>query len=112
MYLDSLPMVSQAVGRGKPGRNGKLGWKGLPIRVGDTEFDHAIGAHAPSSLVFDIGGKYDLFTCSVGLNDSAFGPDRYPTVTFQVLADGVVAAAASNIHSSNLRSLVANIQGA
>lgn len=111
MYLDSLPMISGATGRGKPGLGGKLGYKGLHLRVYRVKQDRSIGAHAPSSLVFDIGGNYDLFTCMAALNDSAFGPNRRPAATFQVLADGVVAATASNVHGGAPVSLIANIQG-
>ena len=66
----------------------------------DESFEHAVSACAPSSLVYDIDGKFDLFTCKVALSESAFGPARYPTATFHVLADGVVAAKAADIQVS------------
>ena len=44
-----------------------------PMRIGGTRYRHGIGLHSAANLVYYLGGKYDVFSAQVGIDDSA-GP--------------------------------------
>jgi NPCBM/NEW2 domain/Right handed beta helix region len=58
---------------------------GGPIRIGTAAFDHGIGAHAPSRIVVELGGRCSLFLADVGLDEEV--GDR-GSVVFEVWGDG------------------------
>jgi len=70
-------------GSNDPSRDKAVGGEGLRIR--GKAFRKGIGTHAPSEIVFDLGGKVSKFTCLVGADEGGGGSDR---VIFRVLADG------------------------
>ncbi len=111
MYLSELPLVSQSADRVSARLHGKTSG-GAGLSPNGIESAHSICVRAPSRLEFDLGQKFDLLTCQVALCEASFGKNKYPTATFQVLADGVAAATASNVHDTKPRKIIANIQGA
>ncbi len=44
---------------------------GQPLSVGRTTFDHGIGVHTQSTLVYTLDGSFDTLSIRVGLDDSA-----------------------------------------
>lgn len=93
LYLDELVPLLQRVGYGELGLHGALGYGGLRVVVVGEEWKHAISAHAPSLIAFDIGGRFEIFRSRVALNDD--GGDSL--ADFTVLADGEEVASISGV---------------
>ena len=74
----------------------KEGWRttqfnksieGNTLRIADEEFEHGIGTHAYSEIVYDIGGKgFKQFVALVGIDEEISAPEG--TCAFQVFLDG------------------------
>ncbi len=58
---------------------------GDPLKVADKGFEHGIGTHAPSKIVFALNGRVKRFSCKVGADN---GGGESDAVIFSVLADG------------------------
>ncbi len=58
---------------------------GNELRVGSSTFDKGIGMHSQSRLTYDLGGRYQWFEGSVGLDDRT-GHDG--SVIIEILVDG------------------------
>ena len=69
MYLDALKLLNADVGYGNIGLNGALGYEDKRVAVKGTQYAHAVSAHAPSRLVFELGRRFASFRCQVALND-------------------------------------------
>src|SRR5687767_13438430 len=97
MYLDQLHIREQSVGYGSLGMHGALGYdSGFVIR---RQYQHALSAHAPSRLVFDVDGRFDEFHCEVALNDAV--SKKGSAADFVVYADDRVVAAASSVRAGD-----------
>ena len=59
---------------------------GKPMRIGERAFATGLGTHAPSEIVYDLGGAYEQFEAWVGV-DAAMLPEDKASVVFKVLAD-------------------------
>jgi len=68
-YLDSRPLVGYGVRYGALGLHGDLGYEGQAVQVRGKAYSHALSAHAPLRLVFELEGKYQTFQRRVALND-------------------------------------------
>jgi hypothetical protein len=55
-----------------------------PITLGGKVYPKGLGTHAPSEIVYTLGGKYAAFTADVGIDDETAGKG---SVEFQVFAD-------------------------
>jgi hypothetical protein len=55
-----------------------------PITLGGKVYPKGLGTHAPSDIVYDLAGKYALFTSDVGIDDETAGKG---SVEFKVFAD-------------------------
>src|SRR5579871_2567169 len=111
MYLDDLIPQHQELGYGELGRHGQLGYEGRRVCVAGTEYSHALSAHGPSRLCFDLEGDNNHFCCQVALNDSA--PAQHSSADFFVLADGRVAAVRLGVKAGDApQALTADIEGA
>jgi hypothetical protein len=88
-YAGDLAWTSSANGWGPPEIDRSNGERapddGGPIRVGTDAFEHGIGAHAPSRIVLNLGGRCSLFLADVGLDEEV--GDR-GSVVFEVWGDG------------------------
>jgi predicted esterase len=67
-------------------------YAGRPIRLGGTTFEKGLGVKAPSTVVFDLGGRYRSFRATVGLTHGFKGkplPARVEVeqVIFEVWGD-------------------------
>lgn len=70
-----------------------LGWEyalnrnvlGGPIEVDGQKFDHGVGVHSRSRLIYDLEGGYDEFVTSFGIDDNS-GP--HADVAISILVDG------------------------
>lgn len=58
---------------------------GSPLRIAGQRIYRGIGTTAPSRIVYFLGGGYDVFTGSVGIDDSAGGQG---SAIFRIIADG------------------------
>lgn len=56
-----------------------------PFSINGKKYDHGIGTHAPSQIVFALNGRVKRFSCLAGADDSGGASDN---VIFSVLADG------------------------
>ncbi|WP_371617587.1 sulfatase-like hydrolase/transferase [Streptomyces sp. NBC_00454] len=72
-YLSDLPWVSAANGWGPVELDRSNGKKpagdGTPISFGGTTYAKGLGVHAPSEIVYHLGGRADRFTALVGIDD-------------------------------------------
>lgn len=68
-YLSTLTPVRESQGWGELGFDKSI--QGNPIRIGSRSFDHGLGAHSVSEIVFDIAGKYEHFESWVGIDAEA-----------------------------------------
>jgi len=93
VYLDELPLIAQRVGYGALGTRGSLGYDAGVVQVQARHYTRALSAHAPSLLVFDLGGRFNAFRCAVALNDDG----RDTEADFVVLADRREAAVALGV---------------
>jgi len=110
-HLDDLRPAYSKVGHGQLGINGDLGYEGKRVEIGGRRTAHALSAHAPSELHFELDGSYDQFSAEVAINDDVSGP--ITSADFQVLVDGKLAAIAHNVCPGGLpRRITANVRGA
>jgi beta-galactosidase len=63
----------------------RRGDDGGPLRIGAQTFAHGVGAHAPSRIVVDVGGRCTLFLADVGLDEEVRDGG---SVVFEVWGDG------------------------
>lgn len=111
--LSSVAWVSSANGWGpveKDTSNGEqAAGDGRPITIGGTVYAKGLGTHAPSDVVWYLGGHCSSLTTDVGLDDEVTGGD----VVFQVLADDRSAADSGEMTStSGAKTLTADLTGA
>jgi hypothetical protein len=88
-YAGDLEWASEQNGWGPPEVDQSNGERarndGNQMRIGAAAFQHGIGAHAPSKIVIDLGGRCSVFLADVGLDEEV--ADR-GSVVFEVLGDG------------------------
>jgi len=88
-YAGDLRWASSSNGWGPPEVDRSNGERapadGGPIRIGTAVFEHGIGAHAPSRIVVDLGGRCSLFVAAVGLDEEV---GERGSVVFEVWGDG------------------------
>ncbi|WP_019588603.1 NPCBM/NEW2 domain-containing protein [Deinococcus apachensis] len=64
---------------------GSAGGDGKTLTIGGTAYPKGLGAHAASSLTYDLNGTCSTFTVEVGVDDEV---GDQGTVVFQVFSDG------------------------
>lgn len=83
--LSELEPESTLQGWGGLGKNVSV--DGRQLTVGERKFEHGLGTHATSELVFMLHGQYEKFESWIGLdNEVRMYPDA--AVVFQVFVDG------------------------
>ncbi|MGV9365879.1 NPCBM/NEW2 domain-containing protein [Amycolatopsis sp. NPDC003731] len=65
---------------------------GKPLTINGVVYPKGLGAHAPSEVVFHLGGRCTEFTADVGVDDEREATNKQGSATFEVYADGVRAA--------------------
>jgi hypothetical protein len=112
-YAGDLPWLQARNGWGPPEVDRSNGERapddGGPIVIGTSPFDHGIGAHAPSRIVLDLGGRCSLFLADVGL-DEEVGDSG--SVVFEVWGGGDLLATSGLVRGSRPPvPLVADVAG-
>ncbi|MEU2828119.1 sulfatase-like hydrolase/transferase [Streptomyces lavendulae] len=91
-YLSDLPWVSAANGWGPVERDRSNGRKeagdGTPIAFGGVTYPKGPGVHAPSEVVYHLGGRADRFTALVGIDDFSKNQSAAGATRAVVRADG------------------------
>ena len=109
LVLDTIPPVAAEVGWGRLGVLGDLGYENGRVIVGGIGAAHALSAHAPSAIEFELGGGFRSFQCRVAMNDDA----RQTRADFIVAADDRVVAVAPAVAAHEPpRTITAPIDGA
>ncbi|MEV6829835.1 NPCBM/NEW2 domain-containing protein [Amycolatopsis sp. NPDC051102] len=65
---------------------------GKPLTINGVVYPKGLGAHAPSEVVFYLGGRCTAFTADVGVDDEREATNKQGSATFEVYADGAKAA--------------------
>lgn len=95
-YLSDLPWVSAANGWGPVERdrsNGKQpAGDGTPIAFGGVTYAKGLGVHAPSEIVYHLGGRGNRFTALVGIDDFSKKQSSAGATRATVRGDGRVLA--------------------
>jgi predicted O-methyltransferase YrrM len=111
MHLDSFAPLQSRVGYGQLGTGGSLGYESKRVIVRGRSYAHAISAHPPSRILYQLGGRFSSFRCEVAINDDVAGTDTH--ADFVVLADGVRAGTVAHLRpGQDPRPLGANVWGA
>jgi predicted O-methyltransferase YrrM len=111
IYLDSLTPTSHVVGYGNLGTGGSLGYESKTVTVRGRYWPHALSAHPPAQLRFQLDRRFCGFRCNVGLNDDV--PIGRSHADFVVLADGRPVAKANFVVAGQVpRLLCADIMNA
>ncbi|WP_155549009.1 NPCBM/NEW2 domain-containing protein [Amycolatopsis camponoti] len=66
---------------------------GKPLTINGVVYPKGLGAHAPSEVVFYLGGHCTTFTADVGVDDEREATNKQGSATFEVYADGSRVAA-------------------
>jgi hypothetical protein len=112
-YAGDLPWLRIRNGWGDPEVDRSNGERapddGVSIQIGTTSFEHGIGAHAPSRIVVDLGGRCSLFLADVGV-DAEVGAAG--SVVFEVWGGGELMATSGLVRGSETPvPLAAEVEG-
>ena len=102
IYLGALHPVTATIGWGNLGTDQSVG--GHPLAVGGLQFEHGMGTHAHSELVYDLRPEYKRFVAVVGVDDE-ISADSPASVTFQVYFDEHLAKETALIRPNQAVSL-------
>jgi hypothetical protein len=107
--ISSIPWTSATAGWGSVQLNQSI--KGNPITVHGVVYSSGLGAHASSTITYNLAGKYNTFVSDVGLDDEEIGVGS-GAVDFQVIGDGNVLVDTGVLTpSSPTIHLVVNVTG-
>lgn len=112
--LSTLPWVSVTNGWGPAEKDISNGEQpagdGHPITIGGRVYAHGIGAHAPSEIVYFLGGLCSSLTTDVGIDDEK---SSNGAASFRIFADDrVVADSGTRTVNDPAITLTANLSGA
>jgi hypothetical protein len=111
LYLDDLVPERIELGYGELGRTGSLGYEGKSVSVRQQPYPHALSAHAPARLVYQLDGRARQFQSHVALNDDVRAGVSH--ADFDVYADGRQVACEPYVVAGDAPRLVcADISGA
>jgi alpha-galactosidase len=89
--------------------NTKTAGDGHTLTIGGTTFAKGLGAHAPSTVTYNLGGRCSAFTADVGVDDEVTAG----RVVFQVWLDGTKVADSGYVTGSQgSKHLTADLTGA
>jgi FkbM family methyltransferase len=95
-FLDALVPSFHDVGHGRLGFGGDLGYEAKRVRVRGRQYAHAISAHAPSRLVYDLENQFTDLDLAVAINDDIETATSV-CVDFEVFVDGQLACYVRNV---------------
>ena len=109
--LDSIEPLEARVGYGQLGRWGDLGYEGKRVTVNGSFYSHALSAHPPARMIFDLGGRFATFRSQVAINSDV--PEGQSHAQFSVAVDGRHVAVVPLVGAGEApREIVADIRGA
>ena len=86
---------------------------GKPLTINGVVYPKGLGAHAPSEVVFYLGGRCTAFTADVGVDDEREATNKQGSATFEIYADGTrVAATGVRTWQDPALPLTADLHGA
>ncbi|MGA8117462.1 MAG: NPCBM/NEW2 domain-containing protein [Actinocatenispora sp.] len=92
-YLSDLDWISASNGWGPPEKDMSNGEKsagdGHTLTINGTTYDKGLGVHAPSEILYYLGGRCSAVRTDVGVDDEKTSNSN---VTFRIYADGVEVA--------------------
>ena len=88
-YLSDLDWISATNGWGPQYPTKDLSNDQHPIILNGVTYTKGLGAHAFSTIYYDLNAAYSLFISDVGLDDEADVCGATGTVGFQVFVDGI-----------------------
>ncbi|MCY6355045.1 NPCBM/NEW2 domain-containing protein [Clostridium sp. ZS2-4] len=83
-YLSDMNWMSGSSGWGTIQKNKNI--VGNPITLNEKTYEKGIGTHANSTIIYDLGGEYERFKSTIGLDDGTVREKG--TIIFSVYADG------------------------
>jgi arylsulfatase A-like enzyme len=93
-YLSDIPWVSATNGWGPVELDASNGRKaagdGTPISFGGVTYAKGLGVHAPSQIVYHLGGKASRLTAVVGIDDFSARQSTVGGTAAEVWGDGVL----------------------
>ncbi len=111
MFLDDMSLLACTVGYGSLGLHGALGYDDRTVTVQQQPYAHALSAHPPSLLVWELDARFDELRCQVALDDGV--ATRESSADFIVAADGHPVAVMPQVRAGDPpRELKANIRSA
>lgn len=111
VFLDELTPLRVRVGFGQLGTRGSLGYEGKRVVVQNRAFSHALSAHPPSRLLYQLDGRYGAFSAEVAINDDVGGAATQ--ADFSVIVDGVRAGQVRQLRAGEAaRRLSVELRGA
>jgi hypothetical protein len=108
-WLIDLPWVSATSGQAKPRRNRSVDEK--PLTVAGKVYERGIGTHAPSEIVYDLGGRYSGLTALVGIDDEVPPDNGEADVIFQVFGDGKKLFDSGSVRRGSLKPVAVPLTG-
>src|SRR5690606_32205419 len=68
-----------------------------PLTINGEVFAKGLGTHSRSELVYNLGGEYQQFTASVGIDDEVGDGANDGSAVFEVYGDDVLLASSSRL---------------
>ncbi|MEJ0090684.1 MAG: NPCBM/NEW2 domain-containing protein [Limisphaerales bacterium] len=94
VYLGELTPLKSTIGWGTLGNDYSVG--GRPLAIDGWQFEHGIGTHASSELIYELRPEYKRLVAMVGVDDE-MAADSPASVVFQVFFDDHLAEETSLI---------------
>jgi hypothetical protein len=95
-YLSDMTWVSATAGWGTTQRNASV--NGATLTLNGTTYAKGLGTHANSQIVYNVTSGCSTFQSEIGVDDEVGGNG---TITFQVLADGVLLFQSGTMNGSS-----------
>nr|WP_225955402.1 NPCBM/NEW2 domain-containing protein [Kibdelosporangium phytohabitans] len=94
--LGDVPSAWESGGYGPVERDMSNGsWQpkdGKPLTINGTVYAKGMGAHAPTEIVYYLGGKCSAVTSIVGIDDDRNDANKVGSASFEIWADGAKVA--------------------
>ncbi|HEY3004981.1 MAG TPA: alpha-N-acetylglucosaminidase TIM-barrel domain-containing protein [Kribbellaceae bacterium] len=115
--LSDLEFLAASNGVGPVERDHEVGGSaagdGGPLRIAGVTYAKGLGTNSPADVQFYLAGRCSRFTAKVGIDDTMWKPDAYPTVVFRVYADDQLVYDSGLVDAGGVvRSLDTDVTGA
>ncbi|HYU85334.1 MAG TPA: alpha-N-acetylglucosaminidase TIM-barrel domain-containing protein [Kribbellaceae bacterium] len=115
--LSDLEFLAESNGVGPVERDHEVGGPaegdGGPLRIAGVSYAKGLGTNSPADVQFYLAGRCSRFTATVGIDDTMWKPDAYPTVVFRVYADDKLVYDSGLVDEGGVaRTVSADVSGA